>query len=140
MKERAKMRGFFLALVMGCLFVTGTVQAKMDWTTLQQIDLASGAKDVVLSADGSTLLILTSKEIVVYSPSKNMVEDRIPLDESFDRMIYNERSETLILSGGSSKTVKILRIEKILDIKVAGLPFLGPEKAPVTIAVFSDYQ
>jgi len=60
--------------------------------------------------------------------------------KGFDRLIYSPRSSSLILTSSSEKAVKVIQLEAIHKTDMSGLPFKGPENAPVTIAVFSDYQ
>jgi protein-disulfide isomerase len=44
------------------------------------------------------------------------------------------------LSSSGSKTLKILKLQDLYEVDLSGLPFKGPENAPVTVVVFSDYQ
>jgi len=40
----------------------------------------------------------------------------------------------------SQKMLRVIQLETIHQFDLSGLPFKGREEAPVTIAVFSDYQ
>ena len=55
-------------------------------------------------------------------------------------MIYSEKNSTLILTNAATNTIKILGIDLVQEISIEGSPFKGPENAPVTLAVFDDYQ
>ena len=140
MKKRTRIWGTFFCMLIVLVPVSGSLHAKTDWTVVKQFEFSGPVIDMAASSDGSLIFALTSREIVVYSPSENVIESRIPLDETFDRIIFNERNSTLILSGTASNTLKIIRVDKVFEVDVAGMPFRGPENAPVIIAVFDDYQ
>ncbi len=140
MKKRTRIWGTIFCMLIVLMPVSGSLHAKTYWTVVNPLEFSDPVIDMAASSDGSLIFALTSREIVVYSPSENVIESRIPLDETFDRIIFNERNSTLILSGTASKKLKIIRVDKIFDVDVAGLPFRGPENAPVIIAVFDDYQ
>jgi len=140
MKKRTRTGAISIFLIIGLMLISGSAHAKTDWNTLKEIELSGPVLDITGSPDGQKIFALTEKEIVVYSTAKQMIESRIPLKESFNRLIFDGRNKTLILSGGTSKMIKIIQVVEIFDVEVAGLPFKGPENAPVTIAVFDDYQ
>jgi hypothetical protein len=78
--------------------------------------------------------------VLIYTTAENRITNRIPVNKSFDRLTYSPKDNSLILSSSLDRTLEIIQLETIHDIDVAGLPFLGDEDAPVTIAVFNDYQ
>ena len=114
--------------------------AELEWTTTRHLDLEQAPLDVAPSSDGSIIFILTPGEVLVYSVSKDAITNRIPVAESFDGLTYSAKDNSLILSSSRDMAIEIVRLETIHDIDVSGLPFKGPEAAPVTIAVFNDYQ
>ena len=140
MKKRTTGLGAFVCVLIGVLMIVGHAHAKVDWTIVNRIDLKSRAVDVASSQDGNLIFVLTSGEIVIYSVSKNRIENRIPVDEAFDRILYSDKNNTLVLSGGSSQSLRVIRVDWIHDIDISGLPFKGPADAPVIIATFDDYQ
>lgn len=113
---------------------------ELEWSTIKQLDLEQSPLDVDIATDGDMIFILTPGEILIYTPSGGEITTRIPVDKSFDRLSYSSKDNSLILTSSQDKTLEIIQIETVYDIAVAGLPFLGTEDAPVTIAVFSDYQ
>jgi hypothetical protein len=112
----------------------------LDWTTKTQLDLKGPTRDVAQSADGKWVFILTPGEILVYSVPEGRVINRIPVDKAFDRLMHFASNNTLVLTSRSENTLKIIQLETIHDFDFTGLPFKGPEDAPVTLAVFGDYQ
>lgn len=132
--------GLLLWIMIGFLLIPGIVHSKIDWTMIKEIDLNTQPIDVAASEDGRLIFVLTPGEIVVYSSSKNEIETRIPVDKEFDRISYSGKTNTLALTGSSSKKLNIIQVDRVYDIDISGLPFKGPANAPVTIAVFDDYQ
>ena len=68
------------------------------------------------------------------------ISQRISVGKEFDRLTHSPRNNTLILSSSTAKKLKVVQLDRIHKFDFSGLPYLGPKEAPVTIAVFSDYQ
>jgi len=90
--------------------------------------------------DGQRLFVLTPGEILVYSIPEGKITDHISVDKEFDRIVSIPRGDTLTISSSKKKTLQVIMLETIYKIDVSGLPFKGPKDAPVTIAVYDDYQ
>lgn len=116
------------------------IHAEIDTTLIKQTNLDVQPLDVVASIDGKTIYILARGEILIYSIDEGKVSNRIPIDKDFDKLTYAAKENVLILTSSSSKTLKIIQVDFIYKIAIDGLPFKGPANAPVTIAVFDDYQ
>ncbi len=114
--------------------------AEVDWTIKKQLNLEASPLDISTSVDGRWIFILVPGEVLVYSVPEDKVVNRIPVDKAFDRLTHSAGTNTLLLGSGSEKTLKIIQLELVHKIPVSGLPFEGPEHAPVTIAVFGDFQ
>ena len=140
MKKAIARIGRFVFLMGLLVSMALNVHADVDWTLIKQIDLDVQPLDIVVSEDGKMVFVLSAGEILVYSPPKNRIENRIPIDKEFDRVTYSGQSNTLILSSTSGKMLRIMRVDQIYPIDISGLPIKGPANAPVTIAVFDDYQ
>jgi hypothetical protein len=140
MNKRVKILKSLLWIMVGFVMIPGIVHSEIDWTIVKQVDLKAPPVDVAASEDGKLVFVLTRNEIVVYSSGKNMIVNRIPVDREFDRIRYYRTNNLLVLTGSSSKTLRIIRVDRIFNIDISGRPFKGPANAPVTIAVFDDYQ
>ena len=132
--------GIFLNLIVGWVSVTHVLAADLELTERKQLKLDVSPLDTATSADGQWLFILTPGEIIIYSAFDDKISKGIPIDKGFDRLTYSAKTNSLILSSRSEKAVKIIQLELIHQFDNSGLPLKGPENAPVTVAVFGDYQ
>lgn len=127
---------FILLMVFPC-----GVYAELEWTGSRQITLVESPLDVVQSSDGQWTFILTPDSVLVYTASADKVTQTIPVGKKgFDRMSFSDAGKRLVLTSSSQKLARIIELEVVHAIDVSKLPFRGSRNAPVTIAVFSDYQ
>jgi len=137
-----KMIMFVLAVLVmvAWAFFPKVAQADVEWKVLRSLDLKNAPLDVAPSMDGQRLFVLTPGEILVYSIPEGKITDHISVDKEFDRIVSIPRGDTLTISSSKKKTLQVVMLETIHKIDVSGLPFKGPKDAPVTIAVYDDYQ
>ena len=140
MKRKFLTLTILLALAVGSFCANRLLAATLDWEITKQIKLEGAPLDVATSTDGRWIFALAPGEVLVYSMIEGKVINRIPVDKIFDMLTHSEKDNTLVLGSRSGKTLKIIQLEVIHTIDISGLPFKGPEHAPVTIAVFGDYQ
>ncbi len=130
-----------LTFLASILFVPQhAVAQEMEWTIKTERNLEATPLDTAVSADGRLIFILSPGEILVYSVLQQKVINRIPVDKRFDRVTFSRADNTLIVTSSSEKVLKTIQLEFIQNIDITGLPFKGPANAPVTVAVFNDYQ
>jgi hypothetical protein len=140
LRKKALILGIFLSLVVNFICIPHLLAANVEWTPKKQLELGVSTLDIATSLDGRWIFILAPGEILVYSISEEKVVNRIPVDKAFDRLTHSPKTNTLILGSGTEKILKIIELEVIHNIEISGLPIKGPEDAPVTIAIFGDYQ
>lgn len=134
-----------MILVLVSFFAAGwafpqIVQAELEWRIIQGLDLKTTPLDIASSADGLWLFILTPGEILVFSAQEGKITEQIPVDPGFDRITSFPRGNVLTIASSTKKVLQIIYLETVYKIDVTGLPFKGPQDAPVTLAVFTDYQ
>jgi hypothetical protein len=129
-----------LAVALFMPLVTPGNAAEIEWTTSGQLDLKAPPLDICPSADGKWLYVLSVGEISIYAFAEGKIVNRIPLDTTFDRLVYVKETNSLVVTSRSSNKIKIIRLDLVNKFTTTGLPYKGAKDAPVTIAVFSDYQ
>ncbi|MBW1788252.1 MAG: hypothetical protein JRK53_16780 [Deltaproteobacteria bacterium] len=127
---------FFLVLA----WASPGIGSGLEWTVEAEVELDALPLDTAPSTDGKWIFILVPGEIQAYSSAEGKITIRIPVDKSFDRLSYSPKQQALILTSGAGKKFQVLKLETVHDIDTSGLPFKGPENAPVTIVVFGDFQ
>ena len=139
------MKRFFYYLSLSVFFVVSvafvtSVSAELEWKFRKPVPLASAPLDNAVSADGQLFFMLSAGEITVYSLTQNKTINTIPIDGDYDRIAVSPKGNSLILTSSAGKSMKIIDLEFVYPIDISNLPLKGPADAPVTIAVFSDYQ
>ena len=106
----------------------------------KEMSLSGEALDLAVSTDGRWTFVLTKNaEVAVYGISGNLVQV-MKVDKGFDRMEYSPAGNKLLLSSSGKQKLKILTLSMLYELDYKGSPIKGPADAPVTIAVFNDFQ
>ena len=140
MKKLMIVFGIFFFSVAQCLFSFLNAYGDVEIEAKKQLDLEGKPLDIGASLDGEKLFILVEGKVLIYSIVQGEILDSIPVAREFDRLSVPGKDNVIALSSSSGKRVEIIRYKTLHKIDISGLPFNGPENAPVTIAVFSDYQ
>ena len=140
MKRAMMVLGVFLLSAAQCLFSFSEALGSTEIEAKKQLDVDGKPLDIGASLDGERLFILVEGKVIIYSVLQGEVIDSIPVSGEFDRLTVFGRESIIALSSSSAKRVEIIRYKTLYKIDISRLPFKGPESAPVTIAVFSDYQ
>ena len=129
---------FLVAAAAG--FCPPTARAGLEWKIVKDLDVKAAPLEVASSADGNRLFILTPGEILVYSVPEDAFTERISIGREFDRMALLTQPDRLAISSSTKNTLQVILLETVHKIDATGLPYRGPENAPVIVAVFTDYQ
>lgn len=114
--------------------------AAVDWEAGRTISPDRAPLDVAGSADGKWTFVLTEGGKVNIYSAEGQLNDTITVDPAMDRIAVPGAGEKILLSSNKSKKVQEILVEFVMNIPVAGSPFLGPANAPVELVVFSDFQ
>jgi hypothetical protein len=104
------------------------------------LELDSPALDTAVSADGLMTLVLTAAGAVHILDQNGTLVQSFGVGEGYENIAYNSAHKRIILSGPASLTVKFIDLETVTEIDTTGSPYKGSAEAPVTVAVFSDFQ
>jgi DNA-binding beta-propeller fold protein YncE len=114
--------------------------AAVEWEFLKSLNTDSRPLDVAASADGKLVFVLTENGIVFIFGADGTPLDRIAVGPQAERIAVDPEGERLYVTNRSAKRVDVVQIDTLREINLSGAPFKGREKAPVVIAVFSDFQ
>lgn len=129
----------FLSLLIG-VAVSASSHAAVEVTIHRTLNLEETPVDTAMSAGGKYVFVLTDQgKVLVYTPDGKL-SDTIPVDKSVDSIKAGPREEILLLVSSKKKTVQVAVLDFVQEINVSGSPFKGAADAPVTIALFSDFQ
>lgn len=114
--------------------------SKIQWKVEKSWKLPNTPLDIVYTLDGKRVFILTDqKEILAYSANGELL-GAIPVDKGVSAIDIAPRGEKLYLINQAENSFSDLSVSFIVNIDTTGSPFLGNENAPVTIAVFTDFE
>lgn len=113
---------------------------RVQWNQLSDLQLPDKPMDIAYSLDGNYAFILTnSKQIMVYN-QKGKLQGRIPVDEGVSAIDIAPRGEFLYLIDSKDNRLSTLAVDFIVDIDTSDSPIKGKIDAPVTVAIFSDFE
>jgi hypothetical protein len=133
-------KSLFCCFTLAALLAVSPARAEVEWSVVRSLPIEGRPLDMVLSADNTRLFVLVDgTKVLVYSTG-GMLQDTLVLDHPADGMEISKAGDLLYLTSGERKTVETLRIEFVQQIGTDGSPVKGLPDAPVTVAVFSDFQ
>ena len=127
-------------LIIPGFFTQSPVFGLVEWNIHKTLKLDTQPLDVAVSKNGNSIFVLTkSGKVLIYSPDGKL-KDKIDVGNHVDHIKSGPTEEWLFLSSFKNKTIEIIHVDFIQNIDISGSPYKGSENAPVTIAVFSDFQ
>ena len=125
-----------IVLLMTASWVQGAVEMSLQKT----LQTEAAPIDVTISPDGRSIFVLTDDGNVVVYDNLGNPKDTIKVGSHINQIEIGPRGERLFATSRINKTVGIILLDFIRNINTKGSAFKGPEDAPVTIAVFSEFQ
>jgi len=133
---------FFLILTgFACASAVATPKASgLESAVQYSWNLPTTPVDIVHSLDNKYVFILTADHNVLIYTSQGKLEGKVPVDKGITAIDIAPRAELLYLIDSEKNTFTAMSIDFIRDINTAGSPAKGPEKAPITIVLFTDFE
>ena len=114
--------------------------AAAEWEVVRSLNTGTRPLDVAVSMDGRSVFVLTEDGVLsVYTPDGALTE-KFQLSKDAERIAVAPDGERVYVTARQGKRVDVVQIDFVREINLAGAPSKGPANAPVTIAVFSDFQ
>jgi hypothetical protein len=96
--------------------------------------------DMVQSVDGKYIYILTDNhKLLIYEPNGTL-KAGVDVDPGVVAIDTDARGENVLLIDKDNKSFSVFSVAFVADVDVNGAPFKGKAEAPVTVAVFSDFE
>lgn len=145
MKYTSSLLACAFLLLPGTFSEAAAVSAKgqdnrVEWQVRSDWQLESSPVDFVHSLDGKLLFVLNNKHQVQVYNNQGQLLGRMPVSESVTGIDIAPQGETLYLVDSETNRFTSVSMKYILDIDVTGSPFKGRVDAPVTLAVFTDFE
>ncbi len=114
----------------------GTVQLQVEktWKT------PDTPLDIVYSLDGKKVFILTNQSQVLVYKSTGDLLGKIDVGSGVTDIDIAPRGEKLYLIDSKENSFTSLSVNFVVSVATTGSPFLGKENAPITVAVFTDFE
>ena len=118
----------------------GPCPAALEWEILKSLNTGARPVDVAVSADGKSVFVLTDDGAVSIYTVDGALSDKITVGSQAERIAVAPEGDRLYVTQRQGRRVDVIQLDYVRQINLTGAPFKGSEKAPVTIAVFSDFQ
>ena len=130
----------YVLITLTSLCLTMPAVDKTDWRVSQRVQLEQPPIDLQVSSNKKWIYVLTSDSKILIYTARGQLKDTIMVEPDIDQIKAGSRDDMLFLLSRKSKTFQAITIDFVEEINTRGSPVKGPTDAPVTIAVFSDFQ
>jgi len=129
-----------LLLMLATLAAATPCPAVVEVDVLKTLKLTEEPLDVAFSTSRNQIYVLSANgDLLVLAADGNLIE-RVAVGKQYDKIDLVQGSDVLFLSSRKDRTIAVIQLDFVQTINISGSPFMGPENAPVVIAVFSDFE
>jgi len=114
--------------------------SRIEWQLQKSWPTSATTLDMVHSLDGKFVYILNDQQQVQIFNNQGVLQGNIPVEKGVSAIDIAPRGETLYLINNTKQILSSVAVSFVVDIKTAGSPFKGPENAPITVALFTDFE
>ncbi len=113
---------------------------KVLWHVEKNWEIPNKPLDIVYALDGKRVFILTDQAKVSIYTAEGTLLGNIDVDKGVTAIDIAPRGEKLYLINQKDNSFTDLSVDFVVNINTEGSPYLGNANAPVTIAVFTDFE
>ena len=129
-----------IAAVLCIPALSSPASADVDVNILKILKINDTPLDVAFAKNHNSIYVLTDKgQILVFDPAGRPL-DQIDVGTEFDQMRVIPGSNVIFLTSRKNKLVQIVQVDFVQKVNTSDSPSIGPQDAPVVIAVFSEFQ
>jgi DNA-binding beta-propeller fold protein YncE len=112
----------------------------LEWKQINSFAIPANPVDIVYSLDGKNAIILTEEHTILIFDRQGNMKGSIPVGDGVTAIDVDPKGNFLYLVDREKNLSSTLAIDFIITLDVSDSPSLGNLNAPVTIAVFSDFE
>ncbi len=113
---------------------------RVEWKVTKSWPTESKTLDMVYSLDGKYVYILNDQQQVQIFNREGQLQGNIPIEKGVAAIDISPQGESLYLINNVKNTFSSLSVSFVVDVEITDSPFEGPADAPVTLAVFTDFE
>lgn len=130
----------WLILILLLLTAAPAAQAAVDAKIIRTLNLTAKPLDLAIPGNGRYIYVLTADAKLQVFMGNGQLRDTIPVEPGVDHIQPGPREDLIYLVDSVNNRIQVLYLDFIQEIPVAGSPTKGPAEAPVTVAVFTDFE
>ncbi len=129
-----------LLVILFLLFsATALLANSVDVRMLKSVSLGESPRQVVSSADGKRIYVLTTAGNVQLYTADGQLQGSFEVGPKVTG-ITPQGADRLILQMPEQQEMTLLALQPVVSLKTAGAPSMGAPDAPVEIVVFDDFE
>ncbi|CAG36336.1 DsbA family protein [Desulfotalea psychrophila] len=115
-------------------------EGKVEWTLAQNWKAPAGVLDFAHSLDDKYVYFLTKEHKVMVYSREGKLQGFIPVAPGVSSIDIAPQGEIIYLLDSTNNVFSAVRTDFVVEFNTKGSPFKGKADAPVTIAVFTDFE
>jgi protein-disulfide isomerase len=133
------MKKSLLVILTLLLSATSLLADSVDVRMLKSVSLGESPRQVVASADGQRIYVLTTTGQVRLYSAEGQLQGSFEVGPEVTG-ITPQGAERLILQSAERQELTLLALQPVVSLKTAGAPALGAPDAPVEMVIFDDFE
>jgi len=113
---------------------------RVEWKVMQSWPTENKTLGMVHSLDGKYVYILNDKSQVQIFNREGQLQGSIPIEKTVSAIDISPQGDALYLIDNEKNSFSSVSISFVVKVAAGDSPFEGPANAPVTIAVFTDFE
>ena len=126
-------------LLLLTILLSSGAHAAFEHENILDATVDASIRDAVTDPEGNLVYLLTPDAVLIFSTQEQSVVGQIPIAQPYDRITLFDKNR-LVLTDGKSSRIRIVQVNRIYDINLAGRMVKGDRDAKVSLVVFDDYQ
>lgn len=135
-----RMRPWLILILLLLTAAAPVAQAAVDAKIVRTLNLTAKPLDLAIPGNGRYIYVLTADAKLQVFMGNGQLRDTIPVEPGVDRIQPGPREDLLYLVESANSRIQVLYLDFVQEIPVGGSPTKGPAEAPVTVAVFTDFE